>query len=209
MLLQAGKNEWSDGSPVNFHMFDTQRLGSISIYQDILKYFWFTQMYGKDDGCRFDSWNESICLSKHDKIEFCGFSDWNAKFCFDSYSITMRKLSFIEKLLNQPYVGKEGKQCTLMVVLLPRVRDIMWISIPCEEKLLDNATLYCSNKDPGYYSSFNKATESLPILHKFDEIIMYQCEDSSLISKYFLFDGKDDCFQNENETELFFKSLTV
>ena len=137
---------WSDGNPMNFHMFDTNRLSSIAIYQDVLKYFWFTQLYGQDDSCRFDSWNESTCLSKHDNVEFCAFSDWNARFCFDLYNITIRKLSLIEKLLGQSHVKKDTRQCTLMVVLLPNVQDIMWLPIPCHDRILDNATVYCTKR---------------------------------------------------------------
>ncbi len=199
VFSQNGENEWSDGNPVNFHMLDTDRSSSIEIYQDILKYFWFLQLYGQDSSCRFDSWDKSACLRKHDKIDFCGFSEWNTRFCFDSYKISMRKLSHIANLVKQSNGRNDGRQCTLMVVLYPYVRDIMWLSIPCDEKILENATIYCTKKDSRYYNNFKKASPSPKSLNNFNEIL-YKCKDSSFISKYFLFDEKQDCIENENET---------
>ncbi len=205
-FLQNGKKGWSDGNPMNFHMFNTNRSSSIVVYEDILKFFWFTQLYGQDDSCQFESWDETTCLSNHDKLDFCGFKDWNAKFCFDSYNITMKKLLFIKNLLNQPYAWKNGRQCTLMVVLLPHVHDIMWISIPCNEKILDNATVYCAKKDSRYYSSFNQMSESPQTVVNMGEIL-YKCKDSSFVSSYFLFDNIQDCSENEDETDIIFTSM--
>ncbi len=179
-------------------------MGSIRIYKDILKYFWFIQTHGHDKQCPLGLWNEKVCIpeliSNENNYLSCGFSKWNATFCYEAYNISFQKLSTIEKLLHGSEYETQERHCTLMVVLLPHVEDIMWIPIPCNEPILDNSTLYCTRKTEKYYTGFrNQSYLSSDISIKNRQTI-YECQDSStFISNTFVCDRIQDCSKEEDE----------
>ena len=112
------------------------------MYRKVLEYMWFMQAYGDNSHCRFQYWNESKCFLPHTRhVEYCGFTDWNATFCFEAYNISMQKLQFVEEAINDFTLSDRKGLCTLMVVLLPLVSDIMWLYVPCNKPILDIATL--------------------------------------------------------------------
>ncbi len=112
----------------------------------------------------------------------------------------------IGKFLNTDNLNQHDFKCTMMVHYILAV--IFWIQIPCDEPILDHATLHCQMKDLKPREIRKLTTESCRASEGDGRVSKkrgnvgkwYTCLDNTSISSFLLCDTKADCICGDEET---------
>ncbi len=121
------------------------------------------------------------------------------------YDVMMRKIKKIGSYLksNKSNVTKE---CTIMLIY--NKLEVYWLQVPCETKLLEEATVFCMGKSRNYYKQFKTRDVSLTEKQKDLEAnyvdrgnpYVSVCGDLTYIGKQSICDGYKDCSNGDDET---------
>ena len=163
-----------------------------------MEYMWFMQSGGFNKYCRLYNWNTNKCFPPFTP-DYCGFSNWDATFCHEAWKLSVDKIRTIIKYANRP-LSEQQIACTLMVVLVPRLSEVVWIPIPCNESILDRGSVYCMGKPKNYYTKFDKNIVAPVDTWKYNATLT-TCNESTYMSMLFYCDGFSECKNKFDESE--------
>ena len=108
--------------------------------------------------------------------------------------------------------------CTALII--HNLLEVYFLQIPCNGKILEEATVFCMHKSENYYETpldfRNQTNRGLMQSYQQNNHLViinpFICEDGTVISAYHVCDGMADCYKSEdenfcnNQTNLFYPS---
>ena len=194
VLLQIGQSLWTSRSPVNlqrFNLTDHQNVHMLHSWQMYKKFLNLYNIFLKAKPVTLRRFGLEHILWENENTHY--IKQWRHN---------IRKMRYIQQYLT-PESDNPFHECVLMLVwnkYYPK-----WIRIPCNETIIDKASLFCVNNTPDKkFDLYPNITEVRKLDFGIEMTTLkinstFVCNDFSLIFSGVLCDGHWDCNEGEDE----------